>query len=220
MRTSASFATASSTNEATFSTATRSISGPIRTPSSTPRPTGISLIRSANRWANLSTSDFTPGLEQFLGTGAGLSSSTITRLTTQWQTEARAFNERSLADSDYVYVWVDGIHLKVRLTHDKACLLVMIGVRPDGKKELIALADGHRESTKSWADLLRSAKRRGMVAPVLAAGDGALGFCAAVREVFPETKEQRCWFQKIANVLNALSKWVQPVAKAALVEIW
>ena len=144
----------------------------------------------------LSTSDFTPALEQFLGTGAGLSPSVITRLTTQWQTEAKAFNERSLADSDYVYVWADGIHLKVRLTQDKVCLLVMIGVRPDGKKELIALADGHRESTESWADLLRSCKRRGMRAPVLAAGDGALGFWAALREVFPETKEQRCWFHK------------------------
>jgi len=168
----------------------------------------------------LSTSDFTPALEQFLGTGAGLSASVITRLTTQWQNEAKAFNERSLADSDYVYVWADGIHLKVRLTQDKVCLLVMIGVRPDGKKELIALADGHRESTESWADLLRSTKRRGMRAPVLAAGDGALGFWAALRDVFPETKEQRCWFHKIANVLNALPKSAQPGAKAALAEIW
>jgi len=168
----------------------------------------------------LSTSDFMPALEQFLGTGAGLSASVITRLTTQWQNEAKAFNERSLADSDYVYVWADGIHLKVRLTQDKVCLLVMIGVRPDGKKELIALADGHRESTESWADLLRSTKRRGMRAPVLAAGDGALGFWAALRDVFPETKEQRCWFHKIANVLNALPKSAQPGAKAALAEIW
>jgi len=168
----------------------------------------------------LSTSDFTPALEQFLGTGAGLSPSVITRLTTQWQTEAKAFNERSLADSDYVYVWADGIHLKVRLTQDKVCLLVMIGVRPDGKKELIALADGHRESTESWADLLRSCKRRGMRAPVLAAGDGALGFWAGLRDVFPETKEQRCWFHKSANVLNCLPKSAQPGAKAALAEIW
>ncbi len=150
----------------------------------------------------------------------GLSASVSTRLTTQWQVEARVFNERSLADSDYVYVWADGIHLKVRLTQDKVCLLVMIGVRGDGVKELIALADGHRESTESWADLLRSAKRRGMRAPVLAAGDGALGFWAALREVFPETKEQRCWFHKIANVLNALPKSAQPGGKAALAEIW
>ena len=142
----------------------------------------------------LSSSDFGPALEQFLGSGAGLSASTITRLTTQWQDEANAFNKRSLADTDYVYVWVDGIHLKVRLEQDKVCLLVMIGVRSDGTKELIALDDGHRESTESWADLLRSCKRRGMAAPVLAVGDGALGFWAAVREVFPATREQRCWF--------------------------
>ena len=100
------------------------------------------------------------------------------------------------------------------------CLLVMIGVRADGSKELIALDDGHRESTESWADLLRSCKRRGMRAPVLAVGDGALGFWAAVRAVFPETREQRCWFHKIANVLNCLPKSAQPGAKAALAEIW
>ena len=131
-----------------------------------------------------------------------------------------AFNKRSLAGTDYVYVWVDGIHLEVRLEQDKVCLLVMIGVRADGSKELIALDDGHRESTESWADLLRSCKRRGMRAPVLAVGDGALGFWAAVRTVFPETHEQRCWFHKIANVLNALPKSAQPGAKAALAEIW
>jgi len=139
---------------------------------------------------------------------------------TQWQEEAAAFGTRSLAGTDYVYVWVDGIHLKVHLQQDKVCLLVMIGVRADGRKELIALADGFRESTESWADLLRSARRRGMAAPVLAVGDGALGFWAAVREVFPETKEQRCWFHKTANVLNALPRSAHPGAKAALAEIY
>lgn len=168
----------------------------------------------------LSSSDFGPALTQFLGTSNGLSPATITRMTKDWQDEATAFNKRSLAGTDYVYMWVDGIHLKVRLEQDKVCLLVMIGVRADGTKELIALDDGHRESTESWADLLRSCKRRGMQAPVLAVGDGALGFWAAVREVFPETREQRCWFHKIANVLNALPKSVQPDAKAALAEIW
>ena len=168
----------------------------------------------------LSSSDFGPALTQFLGSGAGLSAPTITRLTTQWQDEAVGFAKRSLAGTDYVYMWVDGIHLKVRLTQDKVCLLVMIGVRADGTKELIALADGHRESSESWADLLRDCKRRGMTAPVLAAGDGALGFWKAVREVFPETREQRCWFHKIANVLNCLPKSAQPGAKAALAEIW
>jgi len=142
----------------------------------------------------LSSSDFVPALEQFLGSSAGLSATTITRLTAQWQQEAAAFNSRSLADTDYVYVWVDGIHLKVRLEQDKVCLLVMIDVRSDGRKELIALADGFRESTESWADLLRSCKRRGMSAPVLAIGDGALGFWAAVRDVFTQTREQRCWW--------------------------
>jgi transposase-like protein len=167
----------------------------------------------------LSSSDFAPALEQFLGSGAGLSAPTITRLTTQWQDEARAFNTRSLADTDYVYCWVDGIHLKVRLEQDKVCLLVMIGVRADGTKELIALADGFRESSESWADLLRSCKRRGMGAPVLAVGDGALGFWKALREVFPQTREQRCWWHKIGNVLAALPKSAQPGAKAALAEI-
>ena len=168
----------------------------------------------------LSTSDFAPALEQFLGSDAGLSAATINRLTTQWQDEAKSFNTRSLAESDYVYMWVDGIHLKVRLEQDKVCLLVMIGVRSDGTKELIALADGHRESTESWADLLRACKRRGMAAPVLAVGDGALGFWAAVRDVFPATREQRCWFHKMANVLNALPKPAQLGAKAALAEIF
>ena len=168
----------------------------------------------------LSSSDFAPALEQFLGSAAGLSAKTITRLTEQWQDEAVSFHKRSLAETDYVYMWVDGIHLKVRLEQDKVCLLVMIGVRADGTKELIALADGFRESSESWADLLRDCKRRGMRAPVLAVGDGALGFWKAVRDVFPETREQRCWFHKIANVLAALPKSAHPGAKAALAEIY
>jgi putative transposase len=121
---------------------------------------------------------------------------------------------------DYVYLWVDGIHLKVRLEQDKVCLLVMIGVRADGRKELIALADGHRESTELWADLLRNCKRRGMRAPVLAVGDGALGFWAAVRDVFAETREQRCWFHAAGNILDCLPKSAQPGARAALAEIY
>ncbi|HEX6683706.1 MAG TPA: IS256 family transposase, partial [Candidatus Limnocylindrales bacterium] len=137
-----------------------------------------------------------------------------------WQGDARAFNNRSLADSDYVYVWVDGIHLKVRLETDKVCLLVIIGVRADGRKELVALADGFRESSESWADLLRDCRRRGMTAPALAVGDGALGFWKAVRDVFPETAEQRCWWHKIGNVLAALPKSAHPAAKRALAEIY
>ena len=168
----------------------------------------------------LSSSDFGPALEQFLGSPAGLSAATIARLTAQWQGDAEAFNRRSLKDTDYVYVWVDGIHLKVRLEADKVCLLVMIGVRADGTKELVALADGFRESSQSWADLLRSYHRRGMTAPVLAVGDGALGFWKALREVFPDTREQRCWFHVSSNVLAALPKSAHPGAKAALAEIY
>src|SRR3954471_16120995 len=166
----------------------------------------------------LSSSDFAPALAQFLGSDAGLSPATITRLTTQWQDEAQAFNARSLAGSDYVYCWVDGIHLKVPLEADKVCLLVIIGVRADGRKELVALADGFRESSESWADLLRDCKRRGMSAPVLAAGDGALGFWKALREVFPDTREQRCWWHKLGNVLSALPKSAHPGARVALAE--
>jgi transposase-like protein len=168
----------------------------------------------------LSTSDFGPALEQFLGSGAGLSATTITRLTAQWQDEARTFAARDLSGTDYVYLWVDGIHLKVRLDQEKLCLLVMLGVRADGRKELVAITDGYRESTESWADLLRDCKRRGMAAPVLAVGDGALGFWKAVREVFPATREQRCWFHKQANVLAALPKSSHPAALAAIKDIY
>ena len=168
----------------------------------------------------LSSGDFVPALGQFLGSTKGLSSSTITKLTETWKAEQQAFAQRDLSSVDYVYLWADGIHVNVRLEEAKLCLLVMIGVRADGRKELIALADGYRESTESWADLLRDAKRRGMRAPVLAIGDGALGFWGALREVFPETREQRCWFHKISNVLAALPKSAHPGAKKALAEIW
>jgi transposase-like protein len=168
----------------------------------------------------LSTGDFVPALGQFLGSAKGLSSSTVTKLTETWKSEARAFAERDLSNVDFVYLWADGIHVNVRLEEDRLCLLVMIGVRADGRKELVALADGYRELTGSWGDLLRDCKRRGMRAPVLAAGDGALGFWGALREVFPETREQRCWFHKISNVLAALPRSAHPGAKKALAEIW
>jgi transposase-like protein len=168
----------------------------------------------------LSSGDFVPALSQFLGTGAGLSAPVITKLTEQWKGEARAFMERELSGTDYVYVWADGVHVNIRLEQARLCLLVMIGVRADGRKELVALADGYRESTESWSDLLRDCRRRGMRAPVLAMGDGALGFWGALRDVFPETREQRCWFHKIANVLDSLPKSAHPGAKKALQEIW
>ncbi|WP_353373686.1 IS256 family transposase, partial [Mycobacterium sp.] len=168
----------------------------------------------------LSTGDFGAALEQFLGSGAGLSAASITRLTAQWQDEAKSFQERDLSGTDFVYLWVDGIVLKVRLEQEKLCLLVMIGVRADGRKELVALTDGYRESTESWADLLRGCRRRGMTAPVLAVGDGALGFWKALREVFPNTREQRCWWHKQANVLAALPKSAHSGALAAMREIY
>ena len=172
------------------------------------------------RPTQLSSGDFGPALGQFLGSSAGLSASAITKLTETWKTEQRAFAARDLSGVDYVYLWADGIHVNIRLEEHKLYLLVLIGVRADGRKELVALADGYRESAESWADLLRDAARRGMRAPVLAVGDGALGFWGALREVFPETCEQRCWFHKIANVLSAMPKSAHPAAKKALAEIW
>jgi len=168
----------------------------------------------------LSTGDFVPALGQFLGSAKGLSASVITKLTETWKTEQQAFAARDLSSVDYVYLWADGIHVNVRLDETRLCLLVLIGVRTDGRKELVALSDGYREATESWADLLRDCRRRGMRAPVLAVGDGALGFWGALREVFPQTREQRCWFHKISNVLAALPKSTQPGAKKALAQIW
>jgi transposase-like protein len=168
----------------------------------------------------LSTGDFVPALGQFLGSTAGLSAPVITKLTETWKAEQRAYAARELSEVDYVYLWADGIHVNVRLEEHKLCLLVVIGVRADGRKELVALADGYRESVESWADLLRDCARRGMSAPVLAVGDGALGFWGALREVFPQARGQRCWFHKIANILGALPKSAHPGAKKALAEVW
>ena len=129
---------------------------------------------------------------------------------------AHAFRRRDLADRDYIYLWADGVHFTIRLEDERLCALVVVGVRADGTKELVALEDGYRESTESWLTLLRDLKRRGMRAPVVAIGDGALGFWAAVREVWPETAEQRCWVHRLANVLDKLPKGLQPRAKRAL----
>jgi putative transposase len=167
----------------------------------------------------MSSSDFVPALEEFFGSAAGLSASVITRLTKEWQAEQRVFTERRLDDRDFVYVWADGVHFNVRLEEARLCCLVIVGVRADGTKELVAITDGHRESTDSWADLLRDLKRRGMRAPMVAVGDGALGFWAALRTVWPETTEQRCWVHKVANCLSALPKSVQPTARRMLGDI-
>ena len=165
----------------------------------------------------LSTGDVRPALVGLLGDHAsGLSPATVTRLTSAWQEQYAAWSRRSLADVDYVYVWADGVYFPVRLEEDRLAALVVVGVRPDGRKEIVALVDGHRESKEAWLALLRDLAARGMRAPALAAGDGALGFWAALAEVWPRTKEQRCWVHKIANVLDKLPKRLQPEAKKDL----
>jgi putative transposase len=168
----------------------------------------------------LSTGDFAPALGEFFGSEAGLSASTVNRLTQAWQAEHAEWSERDLSGLDYVYFWVDGIHFNIRLEEDRLCTLVIVGVRPDGTKELVALADGYRESTDSWAEVLRSLRDRGLAAPVLAVGDGALGFWGALRDVFPSTREQRCWVHVTKNVLDALPRRLHNDAKEALKAIY
>jgi len=168
----------------------------------------------------LSTGDFQEALPVLLGEdAAGLSPSAITRLVSTWRGDYERFRKRSLADRDFVYVWVDGVHFNIRLEEDRLAVLVVLGVRPDGEKEIVAVEDGYRESKDSWLAVLRDLKTRGMRAPVLAVGDGALGFWAACGEVWPKTQEQRCWVHKIANVLDKLPKRLQPAAKRALHEM-
>jgi len=170
----------------------------------------------------VSSGDFTDALQAILGPGCpGLSASTVTRLKGVWEQEYEAWSKRSLEGKEYVYVWADGIHTNIRLEEDRQCLLVLMGATKDGKKELIAMTDGHRESVESWRELLLDVKRRGLsVEPKLAVGDGALGFWKALREVFPNTAEQRCWVHKTANVLDKLPKGKQPKAKRMLHDIW
>lgn len=168
----------------------------------------------------LSTSDYQEAMPVLLGDEAkGLSATTITRLTATWQVDFDAFRKRDLSDRDYVYVWADGIHFNIRLDDERLCTLVLIGARPDGTKEVLAVEDGFRESTESWATVLRGLKARGMRAPVVAVGDGALGFWGAVRDVWPETREQRCWLHKMRNVMDKLPKSLQGKAKESLREM-
>jgi len=170
----------------------------------------------------VSTGDFTEALQALLGPDAkGLSATTITRLMTTWQGEHDTWSKRSLEGKQYVYVWADGVHFNVRLEEDRQCILVLMGATPEGRKELIAVADGYRESEQSWRQLLLDCKQRGLkVDPKLATGDGALGFWKALRQVYPTTRTQRCWVHKTANVLDKLPKRVQPKAKEMLHEIW
>jgi putative transposase len=169
----------------------------------------------------LSTGDFQPALRDLLGEDAsGLSPSSISRLTAAWQAEHAAFRTRELRFHKYAYLFIDGVHMSVRLGEDdRLCLLVVIGVREDGEKELLAVEDGYRESTDSWSAVFRDLKARGMNEPKLVTGDGALGAWAALRNVFPKAREQQCWVHKTANVLDALPKRLQPRAKSLLHEM-
>jgi transposase-like protein len=173
----------------------------------------------------ISTGDLSEALAALLGKDApGLSASTVVRLKEVWQHEYADWNKRSLTDKRYVYFWVDGIHFNVRLEdteNQRQCILVVMGATPEGKKELVAVQDGYRESEQSWKELLLDLKARGLEhGPELAVGDGALGFWKAIRQMYGETREQRCWVHKTANVLNDLPKGKQPRAKSMLHDIW
>jgi putative transposase len=173
----------------------------------------------------VSTGDFQEALQALLGENAvGLSANVVVKLKEQWAAEYDEWSKRDLSGKQYVYLWADGIHVNVRLEeegNDRQCMLVLMGALADGTKELVAVVDGYRESKQSWYELLVDLRQRGLtLAPRLAVGDGALGFWAALPEVFPGTRQQRCWVHKTANVLNKMPKSVQPKAKSALQEIW
>jgi putative transposase len=170
----------------------------------------------------VSTGDFSEALAALLGPQAkGLSATTVTRLKSVWEQEFQDWQRRALADNRYVYVWADGVYFNIRLEGGRQCILVLMGATAEGHKELIAIQDGVRESEQSWKELLLDVQARGLtVAPQLAIGDGALGFWKAMRQVWPEVKEQRCWVHKTANVLDKLPKSAQPKAKELLHEIY
>ena len=164
----------------------------------------------------------TEALEALLGPNArGLSAKTITRLKADWWTDYEAWQKRDLGARRFLYIWADGVYFKPRMAEEKQCVLVIVGADEYGRKELLAMTDGFRESTQSWREVLLDLKRRGLRQdPKLAIGDGALGFWTALREVFGTTQEQRCWLHKTMNVLNAMPKSVQAKAKAHLHDIW
>lgn len=170
----------------------------------------------------VSTGDFTEALAALVGPQAkGLSPSTIVRLKEHWAQEYAGWSQRDLQGKEYVYVWVDGVYFNVRLEGERTCILVVMGATPEGKKELVAVWDGVRESEQSWLEVLLDLKRRGLErGPKLAIGDGALGFWAALPKVYPECRCQRCWVHKTANVLNQLPEKAQPSAKTMLHQIW
>lgn len=170
----------------------------------------------------LSTGDFATALVALLGKDApGLSAATISRLKEVWKEQHERWSRRDLSNKNYVYIWVDGVHFGVRLEDSSQCILVVIGAKADGKKELLAMTDGYRESEASWKELLLDLKARGLtIDPKLAIGDGALGFWKALPQVFGTTRGQRCWVHKTANVLNKLPKGLQAKGKEALHQIW
>ena len=170
----------------------------------------------------ISSGEFQPALSALLGAKApNLSGDTILRLRKVWQAELDVFEKRDLSARHYVYIWADGIYFQARMEQDSQCMLVILGATPEGKKEVVGFTDGYRESTQSWRELLLDLKARGLARlPKLAVGDGAMGFWAALREVFPQTQEQRCWVHKTANVLNRMPKSIQAKAKADLHNVW
>ena len=170
----------------------------------------------------ISSGNFTEALQALAGPDAkALSANVVTRLTETWKQEYEIWNRRDLSNCRYVYLWADGIHFNIRLEEERQCILVLMGATQDGRKELVGILDGYRESEQSWRELLLELKNRGLQeAPKIAVGDGALGFWAAIRKVFPQTREQRCWVHKTANILNKMPKSVQPKAKNDLHEIW
>lgn len=170
----------------------------------------------------VSTGDFTEALQSLLGPDCpGLSASTVTRLIATWQDEQQTWSRRDLSDKRYVYVWADGIYFNVRLEEDRQCILVLMGATADGQKELIAVQDGYRESEQSWTAMLLDLKQRGLTTdPKLAIADGALGFWAAMRKLWPTTREQRCWVHKTVNVLDKLPKRLHGEAKDKIHQIW
>ena len=170
----------------------------------------------------ISSGDFGEALAALLGPDApGLAASTITRLKALWWDEYEAWRKRDLSTRRYVYFWADGVYFSPRMEHDKQCVLVIIGADARGRKDIIGMVDGYRESAQSWTELLLDLKHRGLrTGPELAVGDGALGFWKALGEVYGETRIQRCWVHKTANVLNQMPKSLQSGAKGRLHDIW
>lgn len=169
----------------------------------------------------ISAADMSEALQPLLGPN-NVSAAVVLKLKEEWERERQAWKQRDLSQAEYVYLWADGVYFTIRLDNDdRQCILVLIGATRDGRKELLAVQDGYRESEQSWHELLTDLKARGLaIPPKLAVGDGALGFWAALRKVYPTTREQRCWMHKSGNVLDKLPKAVQPRAKDDLHQIW